>query len=128
MKNMENIKNKIIAVVGVSSNTEKFGYAIFRDLLKSGYKVFGINPKGGYILKQKIYPALQNLPQIPDMVIAVVPPDITCAIVDDCIKSGIKDIWMQPGSESIEAIEKAKNHGINLTFNACFMTANRLWK
>jgi predicted CoA-binding protein len=33
------IKNKVIAVIGVSNKPEKFGYKIFKDLLAAGFKV-----------------------------------------------------------------------------------------
>ncbi len=124
---MDGWKDKYIAVIGVSEDEEKYGHKIFRDLLKAGYKVVGINPKGGQILGQEIYPQLKNLPQVPDLVVTVVPPAVTSAIVDECQSLGIKNIWMQPGAESDVAIDKAKKAGMNVTAHACFMKTNKLW-
>ncbi len=125
---MDNLHAKSIAVVGVSANSEKYGYAIFRDLVNSGLRVFGVNPKGGFIQGRKIYPSLHNLPRVPDLVITVVKPDVTGQIVEECMRLGIKEIWMQPGSESEQAIHKAESAGIRITSNACFMLTNRIWK
>lgn len=120
-------KEKNIALVGVSSKEEKFGFKIFRDLLKHGFKVQGINPSGKEVLGKKIYRSLKELELKPDLVITVVPKEITERIVEECHTLGIKEIWMQPGSESEIAIQKAKSYGINVIYNRCFMLENKLW-
>jgi len=121
------IKEREIAVVGVSNKEEKFGFKIFRDLLKAGFKVKGIHPKITEVLGQKIYHNLKSLETRPDLVITVVSPEITEKIVEECKDLGIKEIWMQPGSESEIAIKKAKDYGIKVIYNACFMVENRIW-
>ncbi|MCM8792786.1 MAG: CoA-binding protein [Candidatus Omnitrophica bacterium] len=124
---MEGIKDKEIAVVGVSGKEYKFGFKIFRDLLKYGFKVSGINPRGGEVLGQKIYRTLKELKNTPELVITVVSPEITERVVEDCKELGIKEIWMQPGSESDLAIRKAKEYGIKVIYNSCFMLENKIW-
>ncbi|MGE5308215.1 MAG: CoA-binding protein [Deltaproteobacteria bacterium] len=124
---MKDIKEKEIAVVGVSSNREKYGYQIFSDLLNAGFRVQGVNPRLPDLLGRKIYPSLRDLPVKPDMVITVVPPDVTGSVTDQAIELGIKELWMQPGSESEAAVRKAREHGITVTYNACFMVANSVW-
>jgi hypothetical protein len=124
---MKNIQEKEIAVVGVSENVEKYGFKIFKDLLENGYKVKGVNPKDGEILVRKIYKNLKELGTVPDLVITVVPPEITEQIVDECKEIGVKEIWMQPGSESENAVKKAKEYGISVIYNACFMVQHGLW-
>ncbi len=117
---------KLIAVVGVSEDASKYGHRIFRDMLRFGYPVKGVNPKGGFVLGQNIYKSLSELEKKPDMVITVVPPAATLQLVEECNKLGIKNIWMQPGSESGAALEKAKAYGIK-TVSACFMAVKGLW-
>jgi len=124
---MSNIYEKVIAVVGVSEREQKFGYKIFRDLIKHNFNVIGINPRGGQILGRKIYKDLRDVGSLPDLVITVVAPQITEKIVEVCAKVGIREIWMQPGSESDTAIEKAKKYGIAVTHNACFMLQHGIW-
>jgi uncharacterized protein len=126
-KKMKNIKEKKIVVVGVSHKPEKYGYRIFSDLVKAGFNVEGINPTGGEISGKKIYRNLKELSFIPDLIITVVPPVITEKIVDECRELGVSEIWMQPGSESEEAIKKAREHGISVVHNACFMVKQGIW-
>ncbi|MBM3244904.1 MAG: CoA-binding protein [Candidatus Omnitrophica bacterium] len=123
----EGILKKKIAVIGVSPRPEKFGHRIFSDLLKAGFDVEGIHPLGGEVSGRKIYRNLAELPQAPDLLITVVPHEATEKIVEEANRLGIKEIWMQPGSESDAAIENAKKYGISVVHDACFMVHEGLW-
>jgi len=114
-------KEKKIAVVGVSRNEKKYGFKVFKTLLDNGFRVFAINPNADKILNQKVYPSLSSLPEKPDLVVTVTPPDVTEKVIDSCIGLGIDEVWLQPGSESENAIKKAEVNGINLVYNACIM-------
>ena len=64
--------------------------------------------------------------QKPDVVITVVRPAAAELVIEDCNKLGIKEVWMQPGSESPAALEKAGTYGIKAEA-ACFMVAKGVW-
>jgi len=121
MSNINRKNKKIIAVVGVSEDERKFGFKVFKDLMKKGQKVYGVNPNTNIVLGQKIYSRIKDLPKTPNLVITVVPPKVTEKIVDECISLGIKEIWMQPGSESEKVIKKAESNGISVIHDACIM-------
>lgn len=116
----------LIAVAGVSSDASKYGHRIFRDLLNAGCRVKGVNPKGGFVLGQNIYKSLAELEKKPDVVITVVHPAAAEQLIEDCNKLGIPEVWLQPGSESPAALEKAKAYGIKATAG-CFMVAAGIW-
>jgi len=124
------MKTKKIALIGVSHDTESYGFKMFHDLLKAGYHVYAVNPKGGEILGHRIYSNMEDIPRdiTIDLVITVVPPKVTEKLVDACIAWGIGEIWMQPGSESELAIEEAEENGIKVTHNECFMVREGLWE
>ncbi len=124
---MKNLHTKEIAVVGVSSRLEKMGTKIFLDLLKHGLNVQGTNPSGGEVLGKKLYKSLRDLPRVPDIVITVVPPLVTERIVDECRQMGVREIWMQPGSESGAAIQKARTYGMTVNHDSCFMVHHKFW-
>ena len=123
---MNTSEYKLIAVVGVSDDASKYGHKIFRDLLKAGYPVKGVNPKGGFVLGQNIYKSLAEIETRPDLVITVVHPAVTEKVVEECNALGIKTVWMQPGSESEAALAKARTYGIK-TISACFMVQKGVW-
>ncbi len=120
-------KNRVVAVAGVNDNPAKFGHKIFADLLANGYDVLAVGVRGGEVKGKNIYKTLTDLPKKPDIVITVVPPIGTDKIVDDCIALGIAEVWMQPGSESPAAIEKAAAAGMKVTNRRCFMVAEGIW-
>jgi len=120
-------KDKVIAIVGVSNDPDKYGFKIFNGLLNAGINATGVNPKGSIILGRKVYKSLKTLIELPELVITVTPPEVTEKIVDECHELGIRQIWMQPGSESKTAIEKAKEYGIMETHDACIMHQNGIW-
>ncbi|MDR1926738.1 MAG: CoA-binding protein [Endomicrobium sp.] len=120
-------KNKLIAVVGVSENPDKFGYRIFTDLLSAGFKVVAIGLRGGEVAGKIVYKKLKDLSEKPDMILTVISPVGTEQVINDAIDLGIKEVWMQPGSTSESAVKKAKAAGIKVTDRGCFMVAHGVW-
>ncbi|MDR3306225.1 MAG: CoA-binding protein [Endomicrobium sp.] len=120
-------EDKLIAVVGVSENPDKFGYKIFNDLLSAGFKAVAVGVRGGSVAGQTVYKSLKDLSSKPDIVLTVVPPVGTDKTVDDAIELGIKEVWMQPGSVSETALKKAKAAGVKVTDRRCFMAAHGVW-
>jgi hypothetical protein len=114
-------KKNTFAVVGASRDPKKHGYQVYEDLKKAGYKVYSVNPNTEEILGDKCYPSLENLPIKPDVVDVVVPPKVTEQTVETCKKRGITKIWMQPGSESENAIKFCEENGIDVVYGVCVM-------
>jgi len=57
----------------------------------------------------------------------VVPPQVTEEIVRQCAELGLGRVWMQPGSESEEAIRFCQEKGIRVVHDACAMLRKREW-
>lgn len=123
----EFINQRVWAVVGASLSAEKFGHQIFRNLRAAGYIVYGVNPGGGEIEGQRLYPSLADLPEKPAVVDIVVPPKVTKGIVRQCAELRLERVWMQPGSESEEAIRFCQEQGIKVVHDACAMIRKREW-
>ncbi len=109
-----------IAVAGVSRNTKKFGYSVFRELKKKGYNLVPVNPNLSEIDGEKCYPSLGEIPGSIDALFTVVKPEQTETLLDD-LRPDIKIIWMQPGSESASAINKCANNGLDLITGECIL-------
>ncbi|MCB8818911.1 CoA-binding protein [Desulfosporosinus shakirovi] len=121
----ELLSQKTWAVIGVSNNTDKYGYKVYKQLRKAGYSVFPINPELQSIDGDPCYPSLAALPKKPDAVSIVVPPKITEQVVNECNDLGITRVWMQPGSESKNAIQDGEEHGITVVHNQCVLIHTR---
>lgn len=88
----EFINQRVWAVVGASTDTDKFGNLFFRHLRAAGYTVYGVNPRGGEIDGQTLYLSLSDLPERPAVVDLVVPPAVTEEIVRQCAQLGLKRV------------------------------------
>jgi predicted CoA-binding protein len=118
-------KSNVFAVVGASRDTGKYGHKVYRDLRAAGYKVYPVNPNADEILGDRCYPSLGSLPEKPQVVDLVVPPNVTKQIVKVCMKLGIKKVWMQPGSESEVALNFCKENNIQVVHGVCVMVERR---
>ena len=114
-------KANVVAVVGVSINPEKWGYKLYNALKPVYSGVYAVNPRYEAVDGVRCYPDLRSLPEKPDVVVTVVPPKVTEAVVEVCRDLGIRRIWMQPGSESEKAIDFCRDNGIEVIYNCCLV-------
>lgn len=119
-------KKQPIAVVGASKDIEKHGYKIFHALVELGENVYAVGRSGGEIDGRKMYASLSELPEVPQVVILVVPPAATGAVVEEAIKLKIPELWFQPGTQDPRSIDLAVNNGIKAE-TACYMMAKGYW-
>jgi len=114
-------KRNVFAVVGASRNPVKYGHQVYMDLRNAGYTVYPVNLNADEILGDKCYASLESLPEIPQVVDLVVPPEATNEVVKVCEKLGIRRVWMQPGSESRMALDFCKENDIEVVYGVCVM-------
>lgn len=111
----------VVAVAGASRDPDKYGYKVLMDLKDAGYEAYGVNPSCSDIEGVPCYPDLSSLPRKPELLITVVPPKVTEKVVKEAAECGIDRIWMQPGSESTEAVAFCEENGIENMHHACIM-------
>ena len=121
----EFLRARVYAVVGVSPNRDKYGYKVYRDLTEGGYAVYCVNPLYHDIEGERCYADLSSLPDKPDVVEFVCPPEVTASVVREMADLGIGMAWMQPGAESPEAIALCEEHGIKVIHDVCVMVERR---
>ena len=102
------------AVVGASTNRDKYGNKVLRAYLQNDKPVLAINPRADEIEGVTSYASLSDLPEVPHGISIITPPAITEKVIDEVIALGIKHIWMQPGAEHDGAIERALAAGVNV--------------
>ena len=118
-------KQNVFAVVGVSGNPAKYGHQVYKDLKEGGYVVYAVNPNIDEVLGDQCYHSLNELPEKTDVVDVVIPPKVTEKIVVECRDLGLKKVWMQPGSESEQAIRFCEENGIKVVHDVCVMVKRR---
>ncbi len=116
------LKARPIAVFGVSRDPEKYGYKVYRTLKEKGLLVYGVNPRASEVDGDPLYPDLQSLPEVPEAIVTVVPPEVTREVVRQALQAGVRLIWMQPGSEQADAIAEAEKAGATVVYGGpCIM-------
>jgi uncharacterized protein len=104
-----------VAILGASADRSKFGNKSLRAHRDAGYTVYPINPKGGEV---EGIPALTSIRDVPetrlDRISIYLPPPILLKSLPDIAAKGCEELWLNPGTESPEAIEEAKKLGLNV--------------
>lgn len=108
------LKSKAFAVVGASSNRHKYGNKVLRCYQDNNKKVYPVNPQEETIEGLSVVHSVDQLPDEVESISIITPPRITEKVVEEAIKKGIKNIWMQPGAESVSAIQNCKDNHINI--------------
>ncbi len=143
---MEKIFNpESIAIVGLSSKQNNIPRLTLENMLRWGYRgrLFGINPRGEetYVDGIRMFKHIEDLPEIPDLVYALIPSKLIPDLIDQCGKFGVKRMAIPSGGfneygekgETLSALtlETARKFGIrfvgpngltvaNTSNNLCF--------
>jgi uncharacterized protein len=110
-----------IALVGVSRNPKKFGYAVFKELKEKGMKLVPVNPIADQIMGEKSYPSVKALPADVNGIIIFTKKDKTASVVRDAKERGINQIWIQQMADSKEALDELRDSGINFITGECIL-------
>ena len=103
---------KTVAVVGASSNRSKFGNKALRAFANQGYSVIPINPTETEVEGHRAYASVLDVPQSIDMATIYVPGAIGLQVMDDLAKKGIPEVWLNPGADDRQVVEKARSLGL----------------
>ncbi len=98
---------------------------IYRKLRDSGYRIFPVNPKAEAAEGDLCYPDLQSIPETPDGLVVVTPPDVSERIVRQCTEVGVSRVWINSsfgaGSVSDAATRLCHEEGISVIAGSCPM-------
>jgi len=108
-----------IAVVGLSPNPARPSFRVAQGLQGFGYRIVPVRPLVSEVLGEKAYPDLESLPEIPDIVDVFRAAEHVPAIVESCIRLGIKKLWLQEGVIHEVAAQRAREAGIAVVMDRC---------
>lgn len=85
-----------IAIIGASSNPDKIGYRIIKNIIDKKYKgdLYLVSPKGGSAFNKTIIENIDELPFGVDLAIFVIPKNVIIPSIRLCIKNKIKFIMI----------------------------------
>ena len=128
-----------IAVVGASSEEEKVGHIILRNIIDSGFQgeIYPVNPKAEEILGRRSYPSVSDIPGKIDLAIIVIPARFVPKVLSTAGKEGVKAAiiisagFKEIGKEGAE-LEKdvqeiGKRYGMRILGPNCLGLMNTSW-
>jgi len=121
-----------LAFLGASTDFKKWGFRILSNILTGGFqgKIYPVNPKGGEVLGLKVYNSIEEIPEVPDLAIIVVPPVQMVETINKCVVKGIKaGVVVTAGFAEVsedgavvqeEIVRLARQGGLRLIGPNCF--------
>lgn len=101
------------AVVGASSDRAKYGNKVLRCYVQNGkLPVYPIHPREKEIEGLTAFPDLSSTPERPRAISIITPPAVSAKVIDEAARLGIQHLWLQPGAEGPEALERAEQAGL----------------
>jgi uncharacterized protein len=113
---------KTVAVVGASSDRNKFGNKALRAFRAEGHTVIPINPNESEVEGLKTYASVLDVPGSIDMATVYVQPEVGQQLLAQFEEKKIPEIWINPGAESEELVAEAKRRRLNI-IQACSIVA-----
>jgi len=104
---------KVVAIIGASLDRGKFGNKSVRAHLQEGWEVYPVNPRGGEIEGVKVYASVREIPVKIDRVSLYLPPERGLALLDDIAALEPAEFFVNPGAESDELIDRARELGLD---------------
>lgn len=117
--------SKTIAVVGLSRNPMRASHGVSAYMQSQGYRIIPVNPQEEFVLGEKAYDSLLDVPEEIDIVDVFRRSDAVPEIVDQAIQKKASAIFMQEGVVHEEAAEKARQAGIFVVMDRCILKEHR---
>jgi len=117
----EFLASEPIAMIGVSRDPRKFGFAAFRELKEKGMNIIPVNPHAEEIHGTKVFSNISSLPADVKGVLVMTKKNLTAGVVKEAKEKGFKQIWIQQSSDSPEALNELKGTDINVVTGQCIL-------
>jgi predicted CoA-binding protein len=112
-----------VAIVGASTDKSKFSNKAIHAHRRAGYDVYPVNPREETIEGLTCYKSVLDIPVALNRVSLYLPPSIGVKVLDEIVRKGCQELWVNPGAESPELIQKAHTLGLNAIVACSFTDA-----
>ena len=112
-------ESRTIAVVGLSNERQKASHFVATYLQRAGYRVIPVNPRGGTVLGETVYPDLASVPVPLDLVVIFRRGQDSMRMAEQAIAARVPRIWFQLRIPAKEAAERAAAAGLEVVIDKC---------
>lgn len=103
-----------VAIIGASSDRNKYGNKAVRAFVRKGFKVFPVNPNETEVEGQKAYARVGDIPVALNRVSVYVPPAVGLKLLPEIAAKGCDELWLNPGADSDEVVTEAERLGLKV--------------
>jgi hypothetical protein len=120
---------RTIAVVGLSSDPDRYSHEVAAFLQERGYRIVPVNPNEIEVLGERAYPSLREVPA--DVEVDVVDvfrrAEDTPPVAEQAVERGARVLWLQDGIVNEDARRIAEDAGLTVIMGVCIkQTRKRL--
>jgi predicted CoA-binding protein len=115
------LESRKLAIAGVSRDQKKLGYTVLKKLKEIGFDLYLIHPHTDTLHGEPCYHNISDLPADIGGLLIMTPKTETLGLVEDAVKKGIPNLWIQQMSETPESIEYAVSNKVNLVTGLCIL-------
>lgn len=109
-----------VAILGASANPARASYFVNTYLSStSGYDIYLVNPTISEVDAHPVYPSLQDLPVIPDLVDVFRRPDNLPTVLREVIDVGAATLWLQLGLWHEQVARDGEAAGLTVVMDRC---------
>jgi uncharacterized protein len=112
-----------VAMLGASPNPARASYFVLTYLrADTDFRLYLVNPtlpEGSEILGLPVYPRLDALPEVPDLVDVFRKVDDLPIVADEAVAVGARTLWFQLGLRHDGAAQRAHDAGLTVVADRC---------
>ena len=113
-------RTRTVAMVGASANPARASNFVATYLLGStGFELYFVNPNVTEILGQPVWPSLDALPVVPDLVDVFRRPEDLPQVLDETIAVGASSFWLQFGLWNEDLAHRGEAVGLTVVMDRC---------
>lgn len=110
---------RTIAIVGASADPSRASSFVAAYLLRHGFEIWPVNPRGGEILGRHVFRSLAELPAPPDVVDVFRRPADCPDVARAAVAARARVLWLQLRIVSDEAAAIARAAGLGVVMDRC---------
>jgi predicted CoA-binding protein len=101
-----------IAILGASTDRDKFGNKCLRAYRHAGWTVYPVNPKEREIEGLPAFASLADVPRPLDRISVYLRPPVTAALLPAIAEAGAEATFFNPGAADEEVLAEARRIGV----------------
>jgi uncharacterized protein len=113
-------ESRTVAIVGASANPARASHEVWTYLRsRSDYELYLVNPTISEVDGTPVYPSLDEVPVVPDLVDVFRRHEHLPSVLDDTLAVGAQTLWLQSGLWHEQVARDGAAAGLEVVMDRC---------